>query len=134
MIAVPEAALFPSVLAPDARLEWLHDVGRKAIRKDRKRTIEDEPHQLPVPGDGILARRRFGHPSERRARRRLGLNAVDKCHSSQSETAERREAKWNLPRDVAERVAALVAVGGRVGQLADANAVEHDEDDAAGDI
>ena len=124
--------LVPERVAPDALLEWRHHVRRKAVRKDRKRTIEDEPHQLPVPGHRVLARRRFGHPSERRARRRLGLNAVDKRQSSQSETAESREAKWNLPRDVAERVAALVAVGGRVGQLADADAIEHDEDDAGG--
>jgi hypothetical protein len=38
--------------------------------------------------------------------------------------------KIDLPADVAERVAALVAVPVRIGQLADADAVEDDEDDA----
>jgi hypothetical protein len=32
--------------------------------------------------------------------------------------------------DISQRVAALIAIGGRVGQFAAADAVEHDENDA----
>ena len=41
-----------------------------------------------------------------------------------------RNAKRNLPGDVAESVAALIAVGRRVRQLTAADAVEHDQNDA----
>jgi len=43
---------------------------------------------------------------------------------------ECRDAQRHGTGDVAERVAALVAVGARIRQFADANAVEDDEDDA----
>ena len=46
------------------------------------------------------------------------------------EGAKRRKAQRHLLRDVAEGVAALVAVGDGIGQLADADAVEHDDDGA----
>ena len=48
----------------------------------------------------------------------------------QTERGERRNVQADVPRDVAERVAALVAVRARVGQLADADAVQHDDDGA----
>ena len=50
----------------------------------------------------------------------------------EAERMKRRHLQVNVRGDVAERVAALIAVGGRVGQLADADAVE-DEDDRSGE-
>ncbi len=55
-------------------------------------------------------------------------NATDR----KSEAAERRETQANAPGDVAERVAALVLVGCGIGKLANADAIENDEDDAGG--
>ena len=51
----------------------------------------------------------------------------------QAERLKRRHAEHRLTADVAERVAALIAVRGRVGQLADADAVEDDDEDALED-
>ena len=49
---------------------------------------------------------------------------------AEAERAQVRQAQRPLPRDVAERVAAGVAVLGGIGHLADADAIEHDPDDA----
>ena len=48
----------------------------------------------------------------------------------ESKAAEYRDAKPDLPRDVAERVAAFIAVHGSVRQSACADTVEHDDDDS----
>jgi hypothetical protein len=80
----------------------------------------------------ILTRRRLGHPSKRRSRRRFSLDAVDKRHAPETEAAECRESQANLSGDVAEGVAPLVAVGRGVGKLANADAIENNEDDAGG--
>jgi len=45
---------------------------------------------------------------------------------------ETKNPQRNLPRDVAQRVTALITISRRVGQFADADAVEDDEDDPAG--
>ncbi len=115
---------------PDARFEGRHDVGRETVGEHRKRTIEHEPHQLPVPGHRVLPWRRLGHPSECRAGRRFRLHAVDKRDAPEAETAECREAQANMPGNVTERVAPGVAVRRGVGQFANADAVENDQDDA----
>ena len=47
MIAVPDAALLPSVRAADAALERVHDSGGKPVGKHRKRPIEHEARQSP---------------------------------------------------------------------------------------
>ena len=46
------------------------------------------------------------------------------------ERVERRDAQHGLTADIAERVAALIAVRRRVGQLANADAVEDDDEGA----
>jgi hypothetical protein len=48
------------------------------------------------------------------------------------EGAKGRHFQPDLARDVAEGITAFVAIGGRIGQLADADAVE-DDDDGAGE-
>ena len=130
MIAVPEAAMLPSVRRPmRASNAAMTSAGNPwgNTGNGRSRTspiISQWPVTESFPGDASAIRPNAarGDGSAR--------HAVDKRDAPQAETAERREAQANLPGDVAERVAALVAVGRRVGQLADADAVEHDEDDA----
>ena len=48
----------------DPGLETINQIRWKPLREDRKRAVEHEPHQLPVPGHGVLARGRFGHAAE----------------------------------------------------------------------
>jgi hypothetical protein len=68
-------------------------------------------------GSGVIVR---GH--SRRTERHQAI---------EPEQAQRRHPQPHLPGDVAERVAALVAIGGGIGKLTDANAVEDDEDDSS---
>ena len=56
MISVPEAAQLPSVPRPMRRLEFLHDLGRKAVRKEGKRFRQMNAHHLPMAGGGVFAR------------------------------------------------------------------------------
>ena len=49
--------------AADPPLELSDEIGRKPVRKRRKRPVEDDAHHLPMPGYGILSRRRFSHPA-----------------------------------------------------------------------
>ena len=83
-----------------------------------------------MPRHRVFARRRFRHP----AIRGLGRGGVLFCReiddTSESKCAELRHPKRAVFRDVAERVAALIAVRGRVGQFATADAVEDDQNDA----
>ena len=58
---------------------------------------------------------------------------VDGRDARQAKPPQVRHAQRNAPRDVAERVAAVVAIVARVRQLAAADAVEHDQDDAVRD-
>ena len=44
--------------APDAALELLHDLGRKAVREQRKWFRKMDAHHFPMPGGGVFARRR----------------------------------------------------------------------------
>ena len=132
MIAVPEARLVAERRAADAAFELGDQLGGKAVREDGKRPVEDQPHQLPVPGHRILARRRLRHPAEG-AERRAG-RAAPPSSTTRPRPSERSvgSASGTAVGDVAERVAAAIAVTIGVGQLADADAVEDDEDDPAG--
>ena len=49
----------------------------------------DEPHQLPVAGDRVLARRPLGHPAERRGRRghRRAAREVGRCATGRGRAA-----------------------------------------------
>ena len=56
----------------------------------------------------------------------MGLS--DRRHTIEADGPERRQRQRNLPRDVSERVAPLIAVGRGIRQLSNAGAVEHDDD------
>ena len=110
------------------------DVGGKAVRKDGKRAVEYDAHQLPVPGHGILAGRDFSHAADgtrnRIARGWRRLWCAQRHHAIQTERTQRRHVQRNAAGDMTNRVAPFVAVCTSVGQLADADAVEHDDDHA----
>ncbi len=61
---------------------------------------------------------------------RRGIDVRERLDVAQSKTSHVRKVQRPLPRDVAQRVAAHVAIGGRVRHFADADAVEHDPDHA----
>ena len=141
--------------------ELRDDLRREAVGKRRERAVEHDAHHLPVPGDRVLPRRRLGHAAVR-TERRTGRNRGDRrdrgdlfqedlcafsaffalsAVSSGPSICTRRSRprlrsvgifSGTRLRDVADRVAALIAVRRRVRQLADADAV-HDDDDGAGE-
>ena len=117
----------------DSLFELGDQLRGEAVREDGKGPLEDEPHQLPVTGDGILARRHLGHPAVGRERRRRG--GLDPPRSTTRPSPSERSVGTRQPdvvSDVAERIAAAIAVTVSVRQLADAHAVEDDDDGPAG--
>ena len=131
MIAVPDATLVAQRPAADAALELGDELRREAVREHRERPIEHEAHHLPVAGDRVLAGRGLRHPPEG-PDAALGIERSPTVEDDAVETEATQvgNAERNRRGDVAEGVAALIAVRGRVRQLADADAVEHDQDDA----
>src|SRR6185503_185053 len=96
----------------------------KPIGKGRERLCEDDAHHLPVTGHRILPRRRLRHPPVRLGV--VGRTTLTKIDDApKPERAKIRNSKSDLAGDVTEGVAALIAVGLGVRQLAAANAVEH---------
>ena len=131
MISVPDATTLPIVPRPMRRSNSAISSGGKPVGKRRKRAIEDDAHHLPVAGHRVLARRALRHPAERaRAAPRPADAPRDRRAATRPSAASVGNVQRHLRGDVAERVAALVAVQRGIGQLADADAVEHDEDDA----
>jgi hypothetical protein len=106
----------------------VEDGPREAVREHRKRLVQHDAHHLPVARHRIFAGGRFGHPSDGRTRSiRLGYGANGR-YSRQPERSQRCQAQRNLPGDITERIAAPIAVGRGVRQLADPDAVEHNDD------
>ena len=130
--------------AADPALELGEAVRGEPVGEDGKWPVEHESHQLPMAGHRVLARRPLDHAAEGRARRRLagwdggpargedaGRDRAEVREAAEAKGPERGQFQRHARGDVPQRVAALVAVGRRVGQLADADAVEHDDDRAA---
>ena len=130
MISVPEAALLPSDAAADAPLEFVHDFRRKAVREKRERLVEMNAHHFPMAGGGVLSRRSQGAAAERRQGRGVGRKSGEGLDVAEAEAARLGSRRPTAARDIAQRVAAGVAVGGGVGHLADSYAIEDDPDDA----
>ena len=72
-------------------------LGGKAVGKRRKRPVEHQPHQLPVPGHRVLAGRRLRHAAERAERRRRPV-AADVDDARRAERAQRGHAQRRPPR------------------------------------
>ena len=81
-----------------------------------------------MAGDRVLPRRGFGHAAVRGG---WPAGVVQLRHETpESEQTQSGNAQPHGPRNVAQRVASLISVSRRVGQLADADAIEDDENDA----
>ena len=87
--------------------------------------ISQWPVTESLPADASAIRPNA--PRRSRPRRR----AADRDDAAEAERPQRRQRSGTCARDVAERVAALSPYATGVGQLADADAVEHDDDDAS---
>ena len=68
------------------------------------------------------------HPTE--CARHAAARATEIHNAIEAKAAESWESKGNLPVYVADRITALVAIHGGVGQFADAGAVHDDQDDS----
>ena len=127
MIAVPDAALLPSVFRPMRRSNSaITSPGKPSGKVGKARSRIDAGH-LPVPGDRVLPGGSLGHPAVGAGRRVNRRHAVDVGDAREPERAQCRQLERDGAREVAERVAPAIAVGVRVGQLADTNAVEDRE-------
>ncbi len=101
--------------APNAALELGDELAWKAVRERRKRAIEHQAHELPVPRYRILSRRPLRHAAERGQRHGRGRHLRKSHDPREAESGQRRNLELNRSRDIAERVAALVAVDRGVG-------------------
>jgi hypothetical protein len=112
----------------DALLEPLDDFDGKTLWERGERSIENDPHHLPMARDRVFSSRGLGHATERRPPI-VAIAIAEVDHATQTKRSEVRNTERDLPGDVAEGVAALITVSGGVRQLAAADAVEHDQDD-----
>jgi len=108
------------------------DVAGKSVRERRERAIEDDAHHLPMPGDRVLARRRFRHAADRGwgDRGMMRDRCANRRDAIEPEAAQRRQPQRDPLRDVADSIAAAIAVRRRIGKLTHAHAVEDDHDGA----
>ena len=103
-----------------------HLVG-EAVRVGRHRLRGEDPHQLPVAGRRVLAARALDQPPGDRRRARLRRAAEQRLDVAEPERLERRQVEAaDGAGEVAERVGALVAEVGGVGQLPGPDGVEDD--------
>src|SRR5690606_11200368 len=110
-------------LAADAPLERLDDLGRKSVGIGGERRFKPDPCNLPVARRGVLARGALLHAAVRPRRARLLGNAHDLGEPSKAERAQVWQGEAADARShVAQGVAPLVAVFGRVRRFADAYA------------
>ena len=86
------------------------------------------PDHLPVAGCRVFARRCQGAAAVRSFRRFGPRKLRNRLEIAQAQAAEVRKVQPANARDVAERVAAHVAIGRRIGHFAYANAVENNPD------
>ena len=127
MISVPEAATFPITPRPVASLKRSISCLRKAVGEGRERALGDDAHHLPVPGGGVHSEAALDQPAPDgrgvRARRAPG----QRQHVAQPQLLQRRqlEAADRLGH-VPERVRPGRAEPVGVGQVADADGVQHD--------
>ena len=90
--------------------------------------VEHDAHHLPVPGHRVFPCRCFRHASDGRTGAIGQHRLPQRRDPAEPERSQRGQLERYLARNVAHGVAALIAVRGRVGKLADADAVENDHD------
>ena len=117
-------------LAADGTLEFFHQVARETVLVNGKSLVEPDAGHFPVAGGGVLAGRNGGSLPEGAGGMSGRVKMRERLYVREAEAHEIRQMQRARARDVAQRVAADVAVVGRVRQLADAHAIEDDPDDA----
>ena len=116
--------------AAGAAFEFAHDVGREAVRVERKRLGEMDADHLPVAGGGVLAGRGERALAVGAGGGGGGGDAGERLDVAEAQARQVRQLDAADARDVAQRVAARVAILRGIGHFADADAVENDPDDA----
>jgi hypothetical protein len=116
--------------AADAPFELSDQLRRKAVGECWERAIEHHPHQLPMTGNRIFAGGLFRQSAKRRERGRRRGHFRKRDDPGDAERGKRGDVETNGTREVAERVAAVVAVLAGIRQFADADAVEDDDNGA----
>src|SRR5262249_2414777 len=115
----------------NAALEFVDQLGWKSVRKERERFFEMDADHFPMAGCGVFAggrQRGFAVGCEGR----WGwLESGERLDVRQAQAAQMGQLQSTAAGDVAQCVAAFIAVSFRVGHFADAYTVEDDPDDAA---
>ncbi len=107
------------------------ELGRKAPGEEGERLVQDEAHELPVPVQGVFAAGPLGHAAPGGQRRRDRGDAREGHDVPQAELSEKGQAQAAAALgDVDQRVGPLVAKVGGVGQAADADGIQDDQDGA----
>jgi hypothetical protein len=111
--------------------QLIEDLVGEAVGVGPQRHRRDDPHQLPVAGDRVLAGAERVQAAVEDGRLG-GRDALERQDRAEPEAPEHRqvEAAGRL-RDVAERVGAGVAVLRGVGQLARPACIQDDDEGAA---
>ena len=123
----PRGGLVAEHPAPRPVGELLDDLERKSMWEGRHRLWRDDPHELPVARGRVLALRALEQPSRDGRSMRLRRAAGQLLDVSEAELLEVGEVEAaDRFCDVGEGVRSLVAVVGRVRQLARTNRVQHD--------
>ena len=106
--------------------ERVDHIVREPLRIGRERRLRDRAHQLPVPGGRVLALRSLEQaPGDGRGAR-LWRAALQRLDVPEPQCLDVREVEAaHRPRDVAERVGALVTVCGGIRKRSRAHGVQH---------
>ena len=116
--------------AADAAFELAHHLGREAVRVQRERLGEVNADHFPMAGGGVFAGRSQGAVAVSAGGRGGGSDAGERLDVAEAEARKVGQLHAANAGDVAQRVAARVAILRGVRHLADADAVENDPDDA----
>ncbi len=117
--------------AADVAFELVHDLGRKTVRVERKRFRQMNADHLPVAGGGVFPGGRQRTFSKSRRGPVHGPHMRERLQIPQSKLGEIRQVQSAGASDIAQRVAARIAISSGVRHFAGAHAVEHDPNDAA---
>ncbi len=128
----PRGGLVPQDAGrPGPPFEIVKQFAGKPLGKKRERPIQNDAHQFPMAGDGVLAPRSFRHAPPGSPRRRRGGHAAHGNDVSQPKLLQVRQFQPAATfGDVAQGVRADIAVFGGIGKRADADRVQDNEEHA----
>jgi len=116
--------------AAGRRFEGADQFRGETVRIRLKRGVDAQAHQFPMSGHRVFSGRYLRHLAVAGARIRHRGYARERRDKAEPELGHMGQRKpLHAAGDMAERVGAAVAERVRVGKLADADAVEHDQRD-----